>query len=151
MLNEQSGNSINVTEDLSREITTSGYREEIVNAGTSLILALEDIIESLESTSFSNRKNGIVSGYQTNRDISLNDIKNKAIKIKNLFNSFQVKIKINNYARELKESDIDCFLIQVENYVDEILTDWLLISESDKAIDRTHGICYKIRELLRKI
>lgn len=151
MLDEQNGITSNIFKDLSKEIETIDIKKDIVNTGNSLILALEDMIESLENTK-ENSKNSIVSDYKSNKALSLNEIKDKLGTIKKLFKDLQVKLKFNS-VRNLDGQDMDIknFQMQVENYVDETLTDWLLISETNRAIDCTHDICYRIRELLRKL
>lgn len=153
MLNEEQGTMPKIFQDLSKETGNGEHFVSLTDVGTLLILALEDMIESLQGTLESSKKNSVASTYKLANGISLNEIKNKVIKVKDLFRIFQARLRLDTYINTLESMDVDinCFQQQVEHYMDDILMDWLLISDTDNAIDYTHNICYRIRELLRKL
>ena len=126
--------------------------KSLVLTGSNLILALEDMMEFLR-TSNDSRDSFIRSNSKGNtKSISINEARDKTVKVKALFNDFQTTIStVKASGTSGLDLELNNFQSFGESSLDEILTGWIIRTDVDKAIDNVHNICYRVREIMRKI
>ncbi|MDT8719045.1 hypothetical protein IAI10_20560 [Clostridium sp. 19966] len=93
--------------------------EIVLDAGNRLILCIEDLMELL-------REKASDSSY----------IKDKGRELKD---------EICNFEAAYQNSFASCY----KEYIDDMVTSYILGESSNKDMDNLHELCYKIREFLR--
>lgn len=110
-----------------------GLNNEIKKVGNELVLALEDIMDSLL------------------RKLDSKDIKEKATEVKDIINEFNKLVESNILS--IKDAT-KLYFIDIQNYdehyIDEKVTSWIIYN-GNTTLDGLYDMCYKLRELIRTL
>jgi hypothetical protein len=147
-MDEKCNNPGDFINNLKNDCVNNYVENDVIKTGNSLVLALEDMVDTLGGNGRSQRV------YDTNykESVTLAQVKSKAVSLKELLTDFQTALESSgrNIIKDFEE-DLRSYKTLVNYYRDEVLSDWLLITEQDKAIEDTYDVCYKTRELIRKL